>query len=82
MLEFLEFKETCILTGIEQRKSKQTGKSYIIANFLGENGKTFGCIVDCEIPQGLKQLDKVEVRFKVVTGRYTHLRVTNIKKIE
>lgn len=77
----LEFKEVCILTSIQQRKSNKTGKPYTIAFFLGENGQTFGCVVDCSVPEGLSLLDKVEVGFKVIPGRYTHLRVISIEKI-
>ena len=76
-----EFKETLILTGIENRISN-SGRKYTIANFLGENGRTFSCVVDCPVPEGLKQLDKVEVDFKFVPGRYAHVRIIGIKKVE
>ena len=76
----LEFKERCILTGVQQKISK-TGSNYIIANFLGDNGETFGCMVECEMPQGLKQLDHVDVKFKVIPGRYIQLKVIDIKKV-
>lgn len=78
----LRFKERCILTGIEKRKSKKTDTEYNIANFLGENGQTFGCIVEGNVSQGVKQLDTVEVDFRVVPGRYTQLKVEGIKKVE
>ena len=78
----LKFKERCILTGIEKRKSQKTGTEYTLANFLGESGQTFGCIVEGNIPQGVKQLDIVEVDFIVVPGRYTQLKVESIKKVE
>jgi hypothetical protein len=77
----LEFRENCILTGIEKRISSKSGEVYIIANILGENGKTFSCVVECEIPQGLSQLDKVDVEFKVIPGRYTQLKVIGLKKV-
>jgi len=76
----LEFKERCIITGVQKKISK-TGNSYIIANFLDENGQTFGCIVECDIPQDLKQLDHVDVKFKVIPGRYIQLKVIDIKKV-
>jgi len=77
----LEFKEKCILTGIEKRISKKSDETYIIANFLGDNGQTFGCIVECDIPQGIKQLDQVDVVFKVIPGRYTQLKVIGLNKV-
>ena len=78
----LEFKEICILTGVEQRKSKKTGETYRIVNFLGENGQIFSCMLESDVPAGLKQLDKVEVNFKVYPGRFTQLKVLGIKKVE
>lgn len=77
----LQFKEKMILTGIEERTSQKTGEKYRLANFLGENGQTFGSMVDCSIPDGLSQLDTVDVGFKVIPGRYTQLRVTSINKV-
>lgn len=79
MLEFRE--ERIILTGIDTRISKNTGEEYKIINFLGENGQTFGCMAECDIPGNLKQLDEVNVLFKVLPGRYTQLRVVDIKKV-
>lgn len=79
MLEFRE--ERMILTGINSRISKNTGEEYKIINFLGENGQTFGCMAECDIPLTLKQLDEVSVHFKVLPGRYTQLRVLDIKKV-
>ena len=76
----LEFKERCILTGVQKKLSK-AGNSYIIANFLDENGQTFGCIVECDLPEGLRQLDHVDVKFKVIPGRYIQLKVIDIKKV-
>ena len=76
----LEFKEKIILTSIEQKESQKTGRTYKIANFLGENGQTFTTMLDCDVPDGLKQLDWVDVLFKVIPGRYTQLRVKEINK--
>lgn len=78
----LEFEEKCILTGIEKRLNKDKTKTYIIINFLDETGKTFGCLWEgAIIPDNLKQLDKVDVKFKVYPGRYTQLKVLDIKKV-
>lgn len=76
----LKFKEKIIMTGIERRVSKQ-GKEYIIINYLGENGQTFGTIAECYIPDDLNQLEKVEVDFQVIPGRYTQLKTVGIRKV-
>lgn len=78
----LEFNEKMIITGVEQRVSQKTGDTYKIANFLGENGQTFGCMVEGNINiNGIEQLDKVDVKFKVIPGRYTQLKVLDMKKV-
>lgn len=76
----LEFIETMVLTGIEKKVSK-SGTEYTLAYLLGENGQTFSVPVDCEVPEGLQQLDKVEVLFKYVTGRYPHIKIIDLKKV-
>lgn len=79
----LEFKEVCILTGIEKRLNKDKTKEYILINFLGETGQTFGCMYAGEgVPTGFNQLDKVSVSFKVIPGRYTQLQVLNMTKVD
>lgn len=79
MLEFKE--ENMILTGIAEKESKKTGNEYLIANFLDEEGNTFSCMVDFPINKTeFKQLDKVDVIFRVIPGRYTQLRVKNMIK--
>jgi len=80
----LEFKEKCILTGISKRTSTKTNEEYLLINFLGEDGQTFGCMGSSDLAadvQGLQQLDKVEVNFKVIPGRYTQLKVLSLRKI-
>ena len=77
MLEFVE--KNIVFTGAEIRVSKK-GEEYILVNFLGSDGKTFACVCDCQIPSNLKQLDRVDVTFKVLPGRYTQLRVLNLSK--
>lgn len=76
-----EFKETLIVTGIEEKTSRNNIR-YKVAYFLGENGKTFSCVLDCEISKDIKQLDRVEAKFKLTPGRYTNLRVIEMKKVE
>lgn len=75
----LKFDTEIILTGIEQRRSKE-GKDYTMINYLNPNGQSFGTIADCSIPSDLQQLDKVYVTFQVVTGRYMQLRTISIVK--
>lgn len=76
----LQFNSVCIFTGFALRKSKNSGNSYNLVSFLGSEGQTFSCIMDCSKPN-LEQLDKVNVTFKVVPGRYTQLRVLDLKKV-
>lgn len=76
----LDFTKKMIYTGKINRTGKN-GKSYTIVNYLGENGVTFSTIADCEIPEEIKQLDQVEVKFYVQTGRYIQLRTVDIKKV-
>lgn len=71
-----EFSEEVIVTGISNRVSKQ-GKEYKVLNILDENGQTFGCMVDCVLPR-INQLDRLNLRFKVVPGRYTQMKVIGV----
>lgn len=75
-----EFEENIIVTGFDRRTSKQ-GKEYTLVNILDNTGKTFGCILDCPIPSGVKQLDKVKAHFKVIPGRYVQLRVSSLSPL-
>lgn len=76
----LEFDYVLIFTGSENRVSKD-GKSYIIANYLNPSGHTFSTVVDCDLPKGLVQLDKVKLRLGLSTGRYTQLKTLSIVKM-
>lgn len=75
----LKFREKVIYTGKKDLISKK-GREYTIVNFLGDDGNTFGTVAECPIPD-IKQLDKVEVLFQVVPGRYVQLKVLEIRKI-
>lgn len=70
-----------IITGIEEKVSKND-KKYKVAYFLGENGKTFSCVVDCDVDEDIRRLDLVEVTFKVLVDRYINLKVIDLKKVE
>ena len=72
-----------VLTGLEKRMNKDKSREYMIARFLNEDGKTFDALVDesCIIPDGIKQLDRVKVTFKVITGKFINLRVLELCKI-
>lgn len=74
---FLEFKQKLIFTGSSERKSKK-GFTYTLINFLDDAGESFSCMSDLDYDIKCKQLDKVNVHFKVVPGRYTQLRVLDI----
>lgn len=73
----LEFKERLIYTGRYERVSER-GKKYTILNFLGEDGKTFGVIANCEVPE-INQLQQVHVKFKLTPGRYNKLEIIGIE---
>lgn len=76
----LEFKEILIYTGKDERVSEKTQKPYTIVNYLDDKGQTFGTIAECNIPIDLKQLQLVEVTFKVIPGRYLQLKTLSINK--
>lgn len=73
----LEFKEKLIYTGKYERISEK-GNKYTIVNFLDEEGKTFGVIANCQVPE-LTQLQEVLVKFKLTPGRYNKLEIINIE---
>ena len=73
----LEFIEELVVTGIDERVSKQ-GNKYTIVNYLGENGQTFGTICDCNVPN-INQLDRVVAKLKVIPGRYLQLKTIGLE---
>lgn len=75
----LEFKEKLVFTGTQKRTSKN-GLDYTLVNYLDEDGSTFTTMADCIVPADIKQLDRVEVLFKVIPGRYTSLKTLMISK--
>ena len=75
----LEFIEELVVTGIDERISKQ-GNKYTIVNYLGENGQTFGTVAECNIPN-IKQLDKVNATLKVYPGRYLQLKTIGLELV-
>lgn len=81
----MNFKSRKILTGILERVSKKTNKSYVVLNFLNENGTTFSSMLDegVKLPEGLKQLSEVIVEFEVqfFNGNVTGLKTIDIKLV-
>lgn len=65
---------------VEKRVSKKQN-SYLIGNFLASDGKIIQCMIDCELPNDLKQLDKIDITFRIILGRYMRLLVINIVKV-
>lgn len=77
----MEFKvEGMVFLGLEKRVSKKTEQVYHVGNFLGSDGNIVQCMIECPLPDGLKQLDRIDVLFKVIPGRYTKLSVVGIRK--
>lgn len=77
----MEFKvEGMIFMGVEKRVSKKTKEPYLVGTLVGANGNIVQTMIECELPAGLQQLDKVDVLFKVIPGRFTKLSVIGIKK--
>lgn len=79
----LEFDEIMVLTGIEKRTSKE-GREYMLIRYLNTDGQTFATIADvnCVVPGGLEQLDRVKSRLKVIPGRYIQLKTLSIEKVD
>lgn len=75
----MRFQTERIITGAEKKTSKN-GNVYTIINFLDDNGRTFSCVSDVSLTSDIKALDKVNVEFEIITGRYTNLRVVGIWK--
>lgn len=76
----LEFEEIMVYTGKQIRTSEKTGNQYTLVYYLDETGQTFSTIAECVVPE-LKQLDQVQVKFKVIPGRYTQLKTIEIQAI-
>lgn len=75
----MKFNSTKILAGIETRTSKSTQKEYKLAHFMNEDGTTFSTMLQCEMPEGVKQLDVVDVTFELNTGRYMQLNTLDLE---
>lgn len=70
----LEFENDALVTGYDVKTSKK-GTKYTLVYILGDTGETFNCLCECEIPDNFKPLKKYKVRFRVIPGRYTQLKV-------
>lgn len=75
-----KFNQEVIYTGQEDKISKK-GNQYKIINMLDENGRQFSCMAEPEayIPDTLNQLDRVDVTFKLVVGRYLSLSILGME---
>lgn len=80
VVKMLDFTKKMIYTG-KINKIGKNGQKYTLINYLGDDGVTFSTIADCEVPENIKQLDLVEVKFNIKTGRYIQLRTVDIKKV-
>lgn len=69
-----------VFAGVQKRVSKKTGEPYLLAYFLRADGNIVQSMLDCELPKGLRQFDKVDVNFKTIPGRYAVLTAQNITK--
>ena len=63
----MKFETEKIVTGIVERVSKKTNKTYRMIMYLNDDGTTFTSMLqeDVKIPEGLKQLDLCNVVFEV-----------------
>lgn len=75
----MKFQCERIITGVEKKTSKD-GNEYILIHFLNDDGRTFSCVSEVPLPSDIKQLDKVNVEFQIIIGRYINLRVVGIWK--
>lgn len=76
----MKFETKCIYTGTEVIQSKN-GNKYILLNFLDDNGKTFSVISNLDIPEGINQLDIVNVEFELLfANRKIYMRVNKVWK--
>lgn len=73
-----EFQERLIYTG-KAEKISEKGNNYTIVNFLDSEGKTFGVIANCQVPENLSQLQEVLAKFKLTPGRYNKLEIISIE---
>lgn len=75
-MEFIA--QELVFLGVQKRLSKR-GKEYSIVSILDEGGNIYQCLLQCELPAGIKQLDKVDVLL-YISSRYNNLIVKNIAK--
>lgn len=76
----LQFEKQLIITGAEQ-KVRKDNTAYTLVHVLGENGATFACIYKGDINKvmSVKKMEKYNLCFELVVGRYTILSITDIK---
>lgn len=79
----MKFETELIVTGIVERVSKKTNKTYRMIMYLNDDGTTFTSMLheDVEIPEGLKRLDLCNVEFEVTfyNGNVNGLRTIGLE---
>ena len=82
MRRLLEFTTEVIYLNRKEKVSR-TGRKYTIVRFLDSQWKSFDCLADDDvvIPYNMKQFDRVEVTFRLETGRFMKLYITNFERI-
>lgn len=79
----MKFETELIVTGIVEKVSKKTNKTYRMIMYLNDDGTTFTSMLheDVEIPEGLKQLDLCNVLFEVTfyNGNVNGLRTVGLE---
>ena len=75
----LQFEKQLIITGAEQ-KVRKDNTTYTLVHVLGENGATFACIYKGDINKvmSVKKMEKYNLCFVLVVGRYTILSITGV----
>lgn len=73
------FVDNIVFLGVQKRLSKRTGKQYSIVSLLAEDGDIYQCLLECSLPAGIKQLDKVDLLIKI-SSRFNNLSVKNMVK--
>lgn len=75
----LKFTQKMSFVGLQSRTSK-SGNDYFIATFLTSDNDVVQCMSDFFDASGFDRLQFCEVDFELSTGRYTNLKVKNVRK--
>lgn len=69
-----------VFLAVKKWVSKKTQKEYCVVSLLTSEGNVIQCFTQNEIAEDIKQLDKVDVEFWLVTGRNNRLIVRSMRK--